>query len=186
MGRLRQYNVLATFPDMKSARDAVEALAHGGTEANDISLLGRQVEEAAIARDTRERDFEVVGDIGRKTAAGAAVGSAAGGALAGAAAFLIPGIGPVVGIGIWAVAAGGALAGGTAGGMVGGISALPLNEDWELTYQDSVSQGRVLVAVHTNDAADADSAAEVLQQKGPQKLERLDSGGRPVEPAPSS
>src|SRR6476661_739116 len=125
MGRLREHNVVATFSDMEAARQAMKEVSQAGIDANDISLLGRDAEASAVTRDTRERDFEVTGDIGRKTTEGAAVGGAVGGAIAGTAAFLIPGIGPVVGVGIWAAAAGGALAGGTAGAMVGGISALP-------------------------------------------------------------
>ncbi|HUQ63457.1 MAG TPA: hypothetical protein VM121_06880 [Acidimicrobiales bacterium] len=186
MGRLREHNVVATFSDMETARSAIEELSQGGVDANNISLLGRQAEEAAVTRDTRARDFEVVGDIGKKTAGGAAVGGAVGSAIAGAAAFLIPGIGPVVGVGIWAAAAGGALAGSTVGGMVGGISALPLNEDWELTYGDSVKEGRVLVAVHSSEEDESDRAAEIFEKEGAENVQRLDSQGRPAEQAPSS
>ncbi|MDQ6927727.1 MAG: general stress protein [Actinomycetota bacterium] len=186
MGRLREHNVVATFSDMESARAAMKELSQAGIDANNISMLGREAEATAVTRDTRERDFEVAGDIGKKTAGGAAVGGAVGGAIAGAAAFLIPGIGPVVGVGIWAAAAGGALAGSTAGGLVGGISALPLNEDWELTYADSVREGRVLVAVHTNDDDEAARAVKVFEKGSAEKVQRLDSEGRPAEQTPSS
>lgn len=186
MGRLREHNVVATFSDMESARSAMRELSQAGIDANNISMLGREAEEAAVTRDTRERDFHATGDIANKTASGAAVGSAVGGAIAGTAAFLIPGVGPVVGVGIWAAIGGGALAGGTVGGMVGGISGLPLNEDWELTYTDSVRQGRVLVAVHTNDEDEAARAAKILEDQSAENVQRLDSEGRPAEQSPSS
>jgi hypothetical protein len=186
MGRLREHNVVATFPDMGTARSAMKEVSQSGIDANNVSLLGREAEENAVANDTRERDFEVVGDIGKKTAEGAAVGGVVGSAIAGAAAFLIPGVGPVVGVGIWAAAAGGALAGGTVGGMVGGISALPLNEDWELTYEDSVRKGRVLVAVHTNDSDEAEQAAKIFEDGSAENVQRLDSEGRPAEQSSSS
>ncbi len=149
-------------------------------------MLGREAEEAAVTRDTRERDFQATNDIAKKTVSGAAVGSAVGGAIAGAAAFLIPGVGPVVGVGIWAAVGGGALAGGTMGGMVGGISGLPLNEDWELTYAESVREGRVLVAVHTNEEDEAARAAETFEGAAAENVQLLDSEGRPAEQLPSS
>jgi hypothetical protein len=181
MGRLREYNVVATFADMGAARKSMEELGQAGIDANNISLLGRRAEEAAVTRDTRERDFQATDDIAKRTASGAAAGSAVGGAIAGAAAFLIPGVGPVVGVGIWAAVGGGALAGGTVGGMVGGISGLPLNEDWELTYEDTVKEGRVLVAVHSNEQDEVTRAAEVFDKEGAEKVQRLDSQGRPAE-----
>jgi outer membrane lipoprotein SlyB len=181
MGRLRQYNVVATFEGMEAARGAMEDLAKAGIDANDISLLGREVEHAAVTADTRDRDFETTSDVAKKTASGAAVGSAVGGAIGGAVAFLIPGIGPVLGAGIWAAVAGGAIAGGTAGGMVGGISAMPLTEDWELTYHDDVRDGRVLLAVHANEQQEIDTAVKVAHKHHPMKVERLDSEGRPAE-----
>jgi hypothetical protein len=186
MGRLREHNVVATFSDMETARNAMKELSQSGIDANNISMLGRDAEETAVARDTRERDFQATDDIGKKAASGAVMGSAVGGAIAGAAAFLIPGIGPVVGAGIWAAVGGGALAGGTVGGMVGGISGLPLNEDWELTYEQSVREGRVLVAVHTNDADEAARAAEIFDDESAEKVQRLDSEGRPAEQSSSS
>lgn len=185
MGRLREHNVVATFSDMETARHAMKELGQAGIDANNISMLGRDAEAAAVTRDTRERDFEATDDIAKKTVGGAAMGSAVGGAIAGAAAFLIPGIGPVVGVGIWAAVGGGALAGGTVGGMVGGISGLPLNEDWELTYADSVKEGRVLVAVHSNDEGEAERAAKVFDGESAEDVQRLDSEGRPAEQTPS-
>lgn len=177
---------MGTFSEMETARSAMKELSQSGIDANNISLLGRDAEETAVTRDTRERDFQATDDIGKKAASGAAMGSAVGGAIAGAAAFLIPGIGPVVGVGIWAAVGGGALAGGTVGGMVGGISGLPLNEDWELTYENSVRQGRVLVAVHTNDADEAERAAKIFREESAENVQLLDAEGRPAEQPSSS
>lgn len=73
------------------------------------------------------------------------------------------------------------MAGGTIGGMVGGISGLPLNEDWELTYEDSVREGRVLLAVHSNEHDEIERAAKVLEDHGADKVQHLDSEGRPAE-----
>ncbi|MGI9033814.1 MAG: hypothetical protein ACR2HY_09105 [Acidimicrobiales bacterium] len=177
MKHLAEHNVVATFPDMGEARGALDALARAGIEPEDISLLGRAVDEARNDSDTRLRDLEASGEIARRTATGVAAGGAMG-ALAGLAAFAIPGVGPVVGMGLLAAAAGGSVAGASVGGMVGGVAGISLEDDWDLTFGDSIRSGQVLVAVHGADKTDVDRAAEVLRGHGAGRLERLDAEGR--------
>jgi hypothetical protein len=177
MKHLAQHNVVATFPDMESARGAVDALARAGIEAEDISILGRAIEEARNDVDTRLRDMEATGEIAKRAGTGVAAGSTLG-ALAGVAAFAIPGVGPVVGGGILAAVVGGSIAGGSVGGMVGGVAGLSLEDDWDLTFQESIRAGRVLVAVHAADKDDVDKAAKVLEGEHPDGVEWLDAEGR--------
>ena len=162
MTRPTEHNVVATFDNMKKAREAMEELGEAGIEANDVSLVGAEVEAAAGDPDTRVRDMEVTAEVGKKAILGGATGSALG-ALAGAAAFAIPGLGPAIGTGIWAAAAAGAMAGGAVGGMVGGVASMDLNENWELTFQDAIRGGKALVAVHAHDDAGAKKAEEILE-----------------------
>jgi len=177
---LAEHNVVATFADMEAAREAVQSLGQAGIDAENISLLGQAVDEARQDPDTRLRDLEATGDIAKRAGGGAAAGGALG-ALAGVAAFAIPGVGPVVGMGLLAAAAAGAIGGGAVGGMVGGVSGLSLEDDWDLTFQDHIRAGRVLVAVHAEERDDAERAAEVLEKGGAQQVEWLDSEGRRVE-----
>ena len=105
------HNLIATYPNLEAARQAMGAIERAGVEATNISLLGRQVAEADAESvvDTNTADKRVSQDIGKGVVTGAAVGGAAGGLagfLAGAAAFAIPGIGPVVGTGIWVATVG--------------------------------------------------------------------------------
>ena len=179
MKHLAEHNVVASFADMEKARGAIDALARAGVEAEDMSLLGRAVDEARNDSDTRLRDLEATGEIGKRAAVGGAAGSAAG-ALAGVAAFAIPGVGPVIGAGMLGAAIAGSLAGGAVGGMVGGVAGISLEEDWDLTFQDSIRAGQVLVAVHAAEKDDVDRAAKVLQGEGAQRIERLDAEGRRV------
>lgn len=179
MKHLAEHNVVATFPDMEKARSAVEALGRAGIEAEDISLLGRAVDEARSNPDTRLRDLEASTEIAKRAGVGAAAGTALG-ALAGVAAFVIPGVGPVVGTGILGAALAGSMAGGGVGGMVGGVAGLSLEDDWDLTFQDSIRAGRVLVAVHATDKSDVEKAAEVLEGEGADELDWLDAEGRKV------
>ena len=177
MKHLADFNVVATFPDMDAAREALDALGRAGIAAEDISVLGQSVDEARSDPDTRLRDLDATADIAKRAGAGAAAGGALG-ALAGAAAFVIPGVGPVVGMGLLAAAAAGTAAGASVGGMVGGVAGLSLEDDWDLTFHEDLRAGRVLVAVHAADKADVDKAAEVLGDEKSDQLQWLDSEGR--------
>ena len=184
--RLAEHNVVATFPDMHRARDAIMALERAGVEADNISLLGRAGDEVANEPDPAERDAGVTKDVTKAALAGTAVGGAVGGIagfIAGALAFGIPGIGPVVGSGIWAATLGAAGVGGPIGGLVAGAAALGESEAWESTYHESVRAGRVVVAVHADDRQHLDRATEVLRGQEPATLEFLNAQGRRVEAA---
>ncbi|MGI9022550.1 MAG: hypothetical protein ACR2HV_04845 [Acidimicrobiales bacterium] len=180
MKYLAEHNVVATFPDMDTARGAVEALARAGIEAEDISLLGRAVEEARNDADTKLRDMEATGEIAKRAGAGAAAGTALG-ALAGLAAFAIPGVGPVIGAGTLAAVIGGGVAGTAVGGMVGGVAGISLEDDWDLTFNESIRAGSVLVAVHASDKADVDKAAEVFEKEDADQVEWLGPDGRRLD-----
>jgi hypothetical protein len=180
MNHLAEHNVVATFPDMEAARNAVEALTRAGIPNEDISLLGRQVEEERHDPDTRIRDLEATTEVAKRAGAGVAAGGVLGG-LAGLAAFAIPGVGPVVGMGVLAAVAGGSVAGASVGGMVGGVAGISLEDDWDLTFNDSVRSGKVLIAVHGADRADVEKAAKELEAQGPEKLDWIDAEGHRVD-----
>lgn len=183
MNHLAEHNVVATFPDMEAARNAVEALTRAGIPNEDISLLGRQVEEERHDPDTRIRDLEATTEVAKRAGAGVAAGGVLGG-LAGLAAFAIPGVGPVVGSGILAAVVGGSVAGASVGGMVGGVAGVSLEEDWDLTFHDSIRAGRVLVAVHAAAKDDVDTAAKVLEGEHPDRLDWLGADGKKLSDDP--
>jgi hypothetical protein len=176
--QLSPYNVVATYPDMQAARKSFDALERAGVDGDDISLLGPHADAAAAEKETRERDAHLVGDVTGKSLRGGAIGSIAG-AVAGTVAFVIPGVGPAIGTGIWVATLGGAVAGGAVGGVAGGVSAIDQSEDWELTYDD-VAEGKVLVACHADDKADADKLEEILRAHDPEKVERFDEHGKRI------
>jgi len=176
--QLSQFNVVATYPDMGAARKAFDALEKAGIDGDDMSLLGRSDDEAAVQTETKDRDAHLVGDVSEHVVKGGAIGSVAG-AIAGTVAFAIPGVGPGIGVGIWAATLGGAVAGGAVGGVAGGVSALDQNEDWELTYDD-VAEGKVLVATHAENEADAEKHEKVLREVSPLKVQRFDERGKRI------
>jgi hypothetical protein len=177
------YNLIATYPNLEAARQAMGALERAGIEATHISLLGRSAEEAAAESvvDTNIADKRVSRDVSKGTVTGAAVGGAAGGLagfLAGAAAFAIPGVGPVVGTGIWVATFGGALFGSGVGGVIGGISRINMSDDWDLTYQNALREGKVLLAVHTDDRTELDRARMALAGTSPLDLREFPGAGQ--------
>jgi hypothetical protein len=174
--QLSRINVVATYPDMPSARRAFNALEAAGVDGDAMSLLGRHAEEVASETDTADRDAHLVGDVAHKTAKGGVIGGVAG-AIAGTVAFAIPGVGPAIGVGIWAGTLGGAIAGGAVGGVTGGVAAMDQSEDWELTYDD-VADGKVLVATHADDDAEATKQEQILRANEPMKVERFDDKGK--------
>jgi outer membrane lipoprotein SlyB len=179
MAALTNHNVVGTFPDLKAARDIMRRLNEAGIDAEEISLLGKAAEEVTSDPDTRLRDLESTGDLGRSAAKTASLGSVLGG-IAGAVALVLPGIGPVVGAGIWAAAGGGAIAGGVLGGMVGAIGATELGPDWEVTYGAALQEGRALVAVHARDEDEVAKAVKVFEKDNAERVDHLDESGKPL------
>lgn len=178
MAQVTGQSLVATFADLEQANDAALELSQAGIEANKVSILGRQQEEAAGDPDTRLRDMEATGEIAKRAGAGGGAGAALG-ALAGAAAFVIPGIGPVVGSGIWAGLLGGGIAGGVIGGMVGGISGLSL-EEFDLKYQDVLREGKAMVAVRVDDDEAANHVRKLLEKEGPEEIHMIDGSGERI------
>lgn len=164
---------------MDSARDAIESLERAGVAGSRISLLGKQAAEAAEVRDTAQRDEATIEHGMRATIGGAAAGTgigAAAGFLAGAAVFGIPGIGPAVGAGIWALTLGGAAAGGGVGFTAGAMANMKQSQAWELTFQE-VGDGLVVVGTHSHDRGEYESAVHTLQDAGPEKMHLFDNAG---------
>lgn len=183
MAQITGQNIVATFPDLAKANDVALNLSQAGIEANDISILGREQEQAASDPDTRLRDMEATGEIAKRAGAAGGAGAAVG-AIAGAAAFVIPGIGPVVGSGIWAglLASGlaGGIAGGVIGGMVGGISGLSL-EEFDLKYQGVLRDGKAMVAVAVDDEEAVHQVRELLGKEGPEDIHMINGSGERID-----
>src|ERR1700676_1273689 len=105
------------------------------------------------------------------------IGAVAGGALGlglgeVVASLLVPGVGPVLAIGL----AGGALLGSITGGALGGsleksiFSGLP--EDELFIYEDALRQGRALIFVAAEDEKQAAAARDVLEGAGAESIDR--------------
>ncbi len=167
--------VAGVFQSRESASQAAARLFGAGFPRESVNLLFPGATEQEVhAIPTYETEQPGVGGaIGGVV--GAAVGIGGGFELGVAAASLmVPGVGPVLALGI----AGAALLG--AGGMIGG-AALGSAADEQTTeglpademffYEDALRQGRSLVIVLPGGKAEAQRAREVLAEAGAESLD---------------
>jgi len=114
-----------------------------------------------IGDHAESRDMSVKEDAVR----GAKFGSIAGALIA----LTLPGIGEALVIGPILAALAGAAAGGAVGGLAGGSGALGrlgLPEDVATRFNEGVSKGEILIAVHTNDTAKRLKAISIFRAEG--------------------
>lgn len=93
---------------------------------------------------------------------GAKMGSAVGALLA----LTIPGIGPALALGPLIAMMGGAAAGGIVGGLAGGsgvMGGVGLPKDVETRLQQGVSDGEILISVHSDDPALLRKAVDIFK-----------------------
>jgi hypothetical protein len=143
--------VLGAFETRRLAQGAVDDLRAAGFRADQLSVVGRHdgpTEWSPQPETTDESvtDTGIVGTIGE-------FGSLAVGMISAA----IPGIGPVVALGPLSVGLSAALRGGLTGGLVGLFTAHGVPDHDAARYAARVGAGEYVVAVHTEDAARAES-----------------------------
>jgi hypothetical protein len=114
-----------------------------------------------IGDRAESRDISVKEDAVR----GAKLGSVAGALIA----LTLPGIGEILVLGPLLAALAGAAAGGAVGGLAGGSGALGhmgLPEDVAKKFNTGVSQGEIMIAVHTDDPAKRHTALSIFRAEG--------------------
>lgn len=169
-----QRNVVATYPTLKQARKAMDALESHGFDAGAIRLEGPGVPPSG-EQDTRRRDAAVPRFVGSRTAIGGIGGSVlgaiigiVGGSIAGVSAFALA---------VSAVA--GAVVGGAIGMMVAGVGSIDVTPDWERTFEQDRA-GPVTVAAGSDDPIKVAQAEEALRDLDPINVSRVDEHGQPV------
>jgi hypothetical protein len=96
-------------------------------------------------------------------------GAGIGGLVGGLVSLAVPGIGPALAIGPILAIINGAAAGGVVGGLLGGTGALKpmgLPEDVEAHFHHKVSSGEILIAVHSSDPAQLETALKIFRSEG--------------------
>ncbi len=139
--------VLALYPSSAGAAVGARAVHAVGVQHDSISVVSRNHDEdTALAA---EMDATPGAELEDSRSAGR-LGELSGYVLA-AIAVALPGIGPIVAAGPLAAGLGEA-AGHVAGGLASALTAAGVDEARALEFQNSVRDGAVLVAVHTDEA----------------------------------
>ena len=164
--------MVARFPDMDAAREAMATLERRGVGSDAVTLEGTGAERAATEPDTSERDLRVAEHVGSRTILGLVAGTAVGGSIGLlVAAVAVGGFGSIW---VWAATVAGAVAGGAVGMVVGGYGTPAVSEDWELTHEPR-SKGSVVIEVRSEDPQELDRAAKVLRESEAESVEEQPS-----------
>jgi hypothetical protein len=165
--------IAGIFTSRVEAERVIERLRSIGVPQDDISLAMPGTSPGEFESTVTTSDTEQPG-VG--SAIGAVVGGAAGAAAgplgAAAVSLLIPGVGPVIAIGLAASAIfgiGGAIAGAKAGNAIEGkIPGLPKDEMF--LYEDALRNGRTLLVVNASEDL-ADTVRQAIDQGGAESVD---------------
>jgi len=161
--------VVGVFKTRAEAEQASAELAPLGIPEHRISILTPQLteEELATVPTTQGEQRGMVKTLG--AVVGGAVGMAGG---FGLASVLVPGVGPVIALGI----AGGALLGAVGGGTVGGAAEdsifAGLPEEELFVYEDALRQGRTALIATAETDNQAEAARGALEYSGAESIDR--------------
>lgn len=166
--------VVGVFHSRENAQRGYSELRRAGYSPDDINFLSPgATEEQVHAGPASTTEQPGVGKaIGG--AVGAALGMAGGFPLGVGITALVPGVGPVLAGGLAGMAllgAGGAMAGAMAGGKADQDSTEGLPSDEIFFYEDALRQGRSVIIVMANGAAEAERAREILAETGAESID---------------
>jgi hypothetical protein len=169
-------SIAGIFNSLADAGRAAAILRTLGIPEDRITVLTPHTSEAEIEASVPTDDTE---QPGMGQALGGTMGAAmgvAGGAAAGAvvASLLVPGVGPVIALGLLGAAllgAGGAAAGAAAGDALEKAMADGLPHDELYVYEDALRRGRSVVIAFADDESTAENARTALARAGAESVD---------------
>jgi hypothetical protein len=160
-------SVFCIAKNESQACNIVGNLQSAGFSNNDISVL---LPDTASTR-------EFAHEKGTKAPEGAVTGAGTGGVLggvlgwlAGIGALAIPGIGPFVAAGPIMAALSGAAIGAATGGLVGTLIGMGIPEYEAKRYESRLREGRILIAVHSENSDETKRAKEIFERAGAEDI----------------
>jgi hypothetical protein len=165
--------VTAVFYSRSDGEDAVEKLRAAGLKPDKVTLLTPGKTDK-IDKELESVPLVAAEQSGMGKAIGGVVGAAAG--LSGGpllAAFL-PGVGPIMAVGLLGaavLAAAGASVGAVAGGKLENSMTEGLPEDELFVYEDALRKGRSVVIALTEQRSDAARLRELLKAEGAEAID---------------
>lgn len=176
--------IISVFSDRDDAEDAIDELKALDYNAQDISIVTRDRDDAQVVRE------HTGSNVGDGLASGAATGGVIGGIaglLVGIGAIAIPGIGGLLIAGPLAAALGltgaaastvtGAVTGAVAGGLVGALVGIGVPEEDAAVYEDSVKTGALLLAVPIREGNESE-VRSILEDNGADRIKAFTMSGR--------
>ncbi|MGH7826292.1 MAG: hypothetical protein ACREQ7_14100 [Candidatus Binatia bacterium] len=162
--------VAGIFTSKEEAELAREQLQSVGFAEKDLILLA----PGASQKDVDAVPTEDAEQPGMGKAIGSVVGGAVG--LAGGAAIsnlILPGVGPVIaiGLGAGALGVGGAVAGGATGGALENLLTRGLPKDEIFLYEDALRQCRTVLIAAAEDQQQVDRGHHIMEQNGAESLD---------------
>jgi hypothetical protein len=140
---------------------------------NDLRLSGYAAGDISVLWPDTSAHIGMEPTISNKSAEGAAVGATTGGIIGGILGWLasvgtlpIPGIGPFLAAGPVVAALSGAALVGTVGGVSGALVGLGVPELQVQRYEQGLRDGRILIAVHTEDGEQAKRVENIFRTAG--------------------
>jgi hypothetical protein len=152
--------VIGVFNNYESAGNAIEALKASGFKTEDLSIVGKDLEEL------RPVTSHVVEHRVDPTVKNMTIGGALGGLIVGLASIAIPGVGSLFVAGPIMAAISGASAGTYIGFLAGALAHFDVPQYQADIYESHLSEGKVLVAVHTDVPEERFKAEQVFDQFG--------------------
>lgn len=167
--------VVATLSTQQQAETIVGELKTAGFPAGEISVLFPQVSDSAGFAAEMATKVPEGAALGAVTVGSAGMWLGGGlGLLAGLGAIAIPGIGAFLAVGpllsLLSGAAVGATVGVTVGSLTGVLITLGIPELQAQQYEGMVSNGHILISVHSEDAQRQLLAAAVLRRLGAENI----------------
>ncbi|HYE07133.1 MAG TPA: hypothetical protein VEL07_16590 [Planctomycetota bacterium] len=145
------------------AESIVNQLKVAGFSSNDISVLFPD------KRGTKDFAHEHSTKAPEGAAAGAGTGGVVGGTfgwLAGIGMLAIPGVGPLIAAGPILAALSGAAVGAAVGGLTGALIGLGIPEYEAKRYEGKITEGGILISVHTDGRDRASKVKEIFGVAG--------------------
>ncbi len=166
--------VAGVFHSREDAQRGYSELRRAGYYPDDINLLApgaseEQVHSVPVSETEQPGVGKAIGGV-----VGAALGMAGGFELGVGVTALLPGVGPVLAIGLAGMAllgAGGAFTGAALGAKADQDSTEGLPADEIFFYEDALRQGRTVIIVMANGATEAQRAQEILAEAGAESLD---------------
>jgi hypothetical protein len=166
--------VAGVFHSREDAQRGYTELRRAGYSPDDINLLApgaseEQVHSIPVSETEQPGVGKAFGGV-----VGAALGMAGGFELGVGVTALVPGVGPVLAVGLAGMAllgAGGAFTGAALGSKADQDTTAGLPADEIFFYEDALRQGRTVIVVLANGATEGERAREILADAGAESLD---------------